>query len=798
MFVAVALIVSFVFFVWRARSGTGSLDALGDLPRGVSVDDLNLLVVTLDTTRADRLGPYGGTAVATPHLDALARRGVVFERAVTPAVLTLPAHSSIFTGHAPGAHGVRDNGGFYLGDKATTLAEILAAKGFATGGFVSAYVLDRRWGIAQGFDRYFDDFDLSRIKSMSMGDIQRPGDATIAQALSWLDGLKKGGEKPARRFFGWVHLYDPHAPYSPPEPYASQYPGKPYNGEIAWTDALVGRLVDGLAERGLAERTVVMVLADHGESLGEHGETGHGFFLYEPTTRIPFLLAAPYSRLAGVREPSVVRSLDLLPTALDLLGLADATPVGLEGQSLVPRLAPNPATAKTPNEVVRSGYSEAFYSRFHYGWSELRAVRTERWHFIEAPRPELYDLDADPGETVNLATTERRVVADLRRALAGVDRIAEAASPNLIEAAGARVEEDEETLRKLAALGYVGGDAGGASAAAGKSFRDLPDPKDRVEVYNWMSQAREALSSGRPDEAITTLGRVLARDSEVIDAWFTLANAYFQKREWSLAGEAFKTTLAKKPDHDYAMIGLADTLVARGEVDDAIVGYRRFLSDDPKNAQIQYRFAQVLLDAGRDDEAEQAFLATLAADPRTARAEVGRSVLAFRRRDFHGARAAIDRALAIDPSTRYARYNLALILEAEGKAEQAIAAYESELVAHPDDAKARFNLGRLRLRRGDLRGGREQLTRAVQANPEFAIGRYFLAQANLEAGDLDSAVREARRALELAPTSEFAPLGHYVLADVYNRQGRSAEARREVALGRAAESAFRRPTSKGK
>ena len=611
---------------------------------------------------------------------------------------------------------------------------------------------------------------------------ERACDAVVANASEWIRAQ-------SGPFFAWVHLYDPHAPYSPPEPFASQYAGKPYNGEIAWTDALLGRLWEGLRARGLAERTIVAVLADHGESLGEHGETGHGFFLYEPTTHVPFFLATPYSGLAGVRVPSVVRSFDLLPTALQLLGLADTTPAGIEGRSLVPMLERRESGNKA--EVPRSGYSEAFYSRFHYGWSELRAIRTERWHFIEAPRPELYDLDRDPLENVNLAATERRVVADLRRALARLDRAAEATRPTVTEEAnGARIEEDEETLRKLAALGYVGGDAGNGETTAGKSFRDLPDPKDRVEVYNWMSKAREALSSGRPDEAIETLRRVLARDTEVIDAWFTLANAYFQKREWALAGDAFKTTLAKKPDHDYAMIGLADTLVARGEVEDAIVGYRRFLDADPKNAQIQYRFAQVLLDAGRDADAEQAFGATLAADPRTARAEVGRAVLAFRRRDFSASRAALDRALTIDAAVRHARYNLALILEAEGREAEAVAAYEQELAAHPDDAKARFNLGRLRLRRGDLVGGAAELSRAVQANPEFAIGRYFLAQAHLEAGNLTSAASEARRALELSPRSEFAALGHYVLADVLNRQGRGAEAREEVRRGRAAEVAL--------
>jgi arylsulfatase A-like enzyme/Tfp pilus assembly protein PilF len=763
--------------------------ALGGLPRGLRPGDLNVLLITLDTTRADRLGCYGATDVETPNLDALAARGTLFERAISPVPLTLPAHTSLMTGELPAMHGVRDNGGFRVGAEKTTLAEVLAAKGWATGGFVSAYVLDHRWGIAQGFETYYDDFDLAKFKTMSMGDIQRRGDVTVEHALQWI-GERGAGEK----FFAWVHLYDPHSPYDPPEPFATRYKGHPYNGEIAWTDELVGRLVAGLEARGLTERTLVAVIADHGESLGEHGEHGHGFFIYEPTTHVPLLLAGPYAGLSGRRIASVVKNVDLAPTLLDLVGVGgpDAPGDHLAGQgvSLVPLLSERGAAA-TPADNP-PGYSEAFYSRFHYGWSELRSIRTDRWHFIEAPKPELYDLAADPGELKNLAAEDRRTVAQLRGRLAALDREVDAAIEKERAAhpggaktgAAAPVEEDEETLRKLAALGYVGsmGDA-----AAGKSFRDLPDPKDRLDVYNLMTQAREQLSAGKSDEAIATYTQVLARDAEVIDAWFGRGNAKFQKHQWDAAAADFRQTLNLRPDHDYAMIGLADTLVATDRIDDAVLGYRKFLDQDPNNGQISYRLAQVLLDAGRDDEAERWFARTLEIEPGTARAEVGRAVVAFRKKDLGGSEAALVRALAIDAKARHARYNLALVKEAEGDMSGAETAYRAEVADYPDAYKAWFNLGRLLARRGDARGAEEAFARTVSADPDFAVGRFYHAQALLEAGRTAEAAAEARRGLALDADSPFAALGHYVLADLLKRAGRGAEAASELRRGQALE-----------
>jgi len=309
----------------RALS-TPSGTPIGALARGVAPSDLNLLVITLDTTRADRLGAYGWHPSATPELDRLAAEGVLFERASAPAPLTLPAHASLFTSKYPPAHGVRDNGGFFLDERETTLAERLKAAGLKTGGFVGAYVLDRRWGIAQGFDFYFDDFDPSKFEMPSLADVERPGNEVADRALEWLQSVK------GSRFFGWIHFYDAHSPYSPPEPYRTRFADRPYVGEIAFVDSQIGRIRAFLEQEHLLDRTIIVVLGDHGESLGDHGEGTHGFFVYESVLHVPLIVRAPYDRLKSRRVADLVRSIDVTPTVLDLLGLPAAQ--SIEGRTL--------------------------------------------------------------------------------------------------------------------------------------------------------------------------------------------------------------------------------------------------------------------------------------------------------------------------------------------------------------------------------------------------------------------------------------------------------------------------------
>jgi choline-sulfatase len=357
----------------------------------------NILLVTLDTTRADRIGAYGYGAAQTPRLDGLARRGVLFERALSAAPITLPAHTSLMTGAYPFTHGVRNNGTFSLGDTVPTLATTLQAAGYRTAAFVSAFVLDRRFGLARGFDVYDDRAPL-----------ERRGDRTAAAACEWLDAR---AADPAP-FFVWLHLYDAHDPYDPPPPFREAFAGRPYDGEIAFDDQAIGSVLDRLERIGRLPATIVAVVADHGESLGEHGEDTHAVFIYESTLRVPMILAGPARLPAGRHVKSTVRGIDLAPTLLDL---ARQPPLrGAQGQSLMPLVEGTSAAA-----APVSAYSESYFPLLYMNWAPLRSIQDERWKFIDAPAPELYDLQHDPMEQTNLAA--RRADRRRRRPDRGAD-----------------------------------------------------------------------------------------------------------------------------------------------------------------------------------------------------------------------------------------------------------------------------------------------------------------------------------------------------------------------------------------
>jgi len=754
----------------RVRTPSGTL--LGRLAAGVSASDLNLLVITLDTTRADRIGAYGFRDIQTPNLDRLAREGVLFEQAASAAPLTLPAHSSIFTGKFPPEHGVRDNGGFFLDPRETTLAEILKARGFRTGAFVGAYVLDSKWGINQGFDTYFDNFDLSKYKAISLGAIQRPGNEVVDHGLQWLD------ETPASRFFCWLHLYDPHAPYEPPEPYRSIYRGRPYLGEIAFVDAQVGRVISYLEAHQLLDRTIVVILGDHGESLGDHGEATHGFFVYESTAHVPLIIRAPFSAtLGGRRVADVVRSVDVMPTVLEMLGIAQ--PKDIEGTSVASLMT------GAARELNLDTYTEAMYPLHHFGWSDLRAMRAGRYKLIAAPRPELYDLQDDPGESHDLFA--RREALGNRM----LDRLhdRERRFVKRDEPEKQTIEVDPDARARLAALGYVGTFV--ASAAPDEARTGLADPKDKIDLFNKITEARDISKDDAAfQEVVDMLKDVVRQDPKVIDAWFMLGNTYAKAGRQREAIAAFKQTLELKPDDEMAVINLANVYRELGQDEDALLGYRRFLDLDPKNSQVRYEASEILLDRGQLDDAERELRAALQIEPKLAAARNALGVVALKRGDLPGAEREIRTAIAEKPDVRLAHFNLALLAEERGQWPDGVAEYRKEIALHPGSYKAWFNLGKLYARIGDRAAQVDAYRHAIEANPSFAEGHLYLAKLYLDMQqNLDEAVRLAKKGIELAPSSEYAPLGYYVVADIYSRQGRRGEAEQEAARGRALERA---------
>jgi arylsulfatase A-like enzyme/Tfp pilus assembly protein PilF len=721
----------------------------------------NLLVITLDTLRADRLGSYGYAPARTPRLDGLAARGLRFAQATTVTPLTLPAHSSLFTGTFPPFHGVRDNGGFYLGDDQVTLAETLRAHGYRTGGFVSAFVLDSRWGIHQGFDRYFDDFDLAKFdKAAGMDAIQRPGRETVDEALRWLE------EDRGRPFFAWVHLYDPHTPYRPPEEFAAAFPATAsgaYDGEIAATDVQVGRLLDALAADGRLERTVVAVLGDHGEMLGEHGEQTHGFFIYDAAVHIPLIVAGPRVPAAVVNDQ--VRIVDVMPTVLELLNVPG--PAAMQGVSLL-------GFARGQHPALLA-YSESWFPRYHYGWSELVSVQDGRFKLIRAPRRELYDLAQDRTESRNRAAEDPRRAETLERALEEMSRrLASAQAPKGPQAM------DAETEERLEALGYV---AGGVSA---RHLEDRPrgDPKDKIALYNLLKQSAGASAEGRYADAIAMVRRALAVDPEILEGYMLLGNFLGKSGRHEESVAAYRKALALDPEHDESLFRLAVAYKDMGRLPEARLGFMRAREMDPRNGKVLWQIADLDMRERRFDRAQAVLEEALALKVEEPRFLLKLGELHIEAKRYDDAETALRKALAARPNLDTAHFNLGLLHEERGEAAKAMAEYEAELAGNPKAYRASFNLAKLLLKAGRPREAADRFRQTVTITPEFGTGHLYLAKALLDLGELDGAERAAREGLRVKADPEIAPLGHFVLADVLNRRGRPREAQQEVAKAR--------------
>ncbi len=529
--VACALIVLCVtLLAWAGcgRDPVREIPAPGPIPQswlaGIEGAPTNVLLITLDTTRRDRLGCYGCPLPLTPNLDRLAQRGVLFEDAIAPAPITLPSHATILTGLDPQEHGVRNNGTFALDTARVTLPELLAQRGYATGATLGAFPVEARFGLNQGFADYDDDFPVES-RSREWQTIQRRADEVTRRALAWIEAHRAGP------FFHWAHYFDPHYPYDPPAEYAKAGPS-PYDGEVAFMDAEVGRLIDGLARLGLSRNTWVICVADHGEALGEHGESGHSMLLYGVTQRVPWILVAPEDwqridprRLRGRRISDTVALRDLAPTLANALGLAQPE-LPASGTSLLPLLAGEGQTAGI-------AYTETLVPSLEYGWSELRGVRTRQWSYVRAPARELYDLRRDPGETRNLCSQMPRVAARLEE---WCERFTQAGSAPL-----AMQTLDAAALERLRSLGYVGG---GAAAAPVESPKD---PKAMMGIFDQINVARTALGTQRPEAARSLLAEVLANDPENPEGLRLMGVALLRLGEWTAARDVLERLCRRVP-----------------------------------------------------------------------------------------------------------------------------------------------------------------------------------------------------------------------------------------------------------
>jgi tetratricopeptide (TPR) repeat protein len=654
---------------------------------------LDVLLITIDTLRADALGCYGGPGGATPWVDRVAREGVRFELAHAHSVVTLPSHANILSGRYPFQHGVRDNAGFRFPAEVDTAATLLERAGYRTAAFVSGFPLDSRFGLDRGFDVYEDSF-AQGLGGREFGLPERRGSQTVALAKAWLD---EAGEQPS---FAWVHLYDPHSPYAPHEPWASRFPGQPYLGEVAAADAALGPLLGPLLDAGREARALVAITSDHGEGLGDHAEQTHGTFAYETTLRVPLVFYAPRilpSR--AVAHPA--RHVDILPTVLDALGLE--APAGLAGVSLLPAIAGRDLPAA-------GSYFEALSAMLTRGWAPLYGVVAGRRKYVELPLPELYDLGRDPGEERNLLVESERAATDLREVLAAYRR----------EDAGIVVEpESAETLARLAALGYVGA---GAPEAGGDAFSAADDPKNLVELDAKMQQVIALQLAGDLEAALRTC-------LEVVD---------------------------RRPRMRAASVQLAAIYRRLGRMPEAIATLREVVAADPEDAGSAVLLAVSLNDAGEFDETVRLLGPWVdREDPRpdalaaraTALAQLGRPAEAL---------ADLERARGLDQTNPLIAVQIATVQIAEGSDQAAREVLEAAVAGSPRFGLAHHTLGLLALGRGDDAEAERRFRRALDLEPANADSLFNLAALLIRTGRGSEARPYLYRFLASAPPRLFA------------------------------------------
>jgi arylsulfatase A-like enzyme/Flp pilus assembly protein TadD len=528
----------------------GLISCRGERATTASRERGPVIIISVDTLRADHLPMYGYDKVETPHLDALRGDSILFANAYSHVPLTLPSHATILTGLLPPNHGVRSNIGYHLRAETPSIPGLLKAAGYATGGAISSYVLRGNTGIAAAFDFYDD--AISNRSGVAIGNLQRAGDATAAIAKSWIEGHEQ------QPFFFLLHVFEPHAPYSAPEPFRSKYAAVPYDGEIAATDAIVGDFLVFLKTRGIYDRATIIFLSDHGEGLRQHGEPEHGIFIYRETIHVPLLVKLPARDRAGETVTAPVGLVDVLPTIAELTGVQP--PAKLDGKSLLAKADPQ-----------RTLYGETLYPRIHLGWSELRSLQGSQFHFIQAPRAELYDSTADPAETRNVLADQRRVYSAMRTEL---ERYGSDVSMP--------VNVDPEEAKKLAALGYLG-------SVQSTPSGPLPDPKDRIGDIAAMSQATGLLEAGRLDEAIATYRRIVAENPRFSDAWNQLASTLARAGRYEEAATAYRTAIERSPSlaNEFAL-ALASVLLHLSDYDDATKHVALAEKTNPGAAQVMY------------------------------------------------------------------------------------------------------------------------------------------------------------------------------------------------------------------
>ena len=741
-----------VWAVWHFAASHSSERGKGVEPtvsRYPAVTDIrNVVLISIDTCRADRLSCYGYGRKSTPNIDAVARDGVLFQQALVSVPMTLPSHSSMMTGAYPPTHGVRANDGYHLLPLSSdgqagnvTLAKILHNAGFQTAAFVGGFPLDARFGLDQGFETYDGRFDKEGGKRD-----RRTAEEVTARGLAWLDGHDKAP------FFLFLHYYDAHHPYHPPAPFDKTFADDPYAGGIAYVDSSIGRVIDRLRARGLYDNTLLIIVGDHGEALGEHGEQTHSFYVYQSTLHVPLIIRAP--GVGPSRQiAQTVNLVDLMPTTLSLLGLPQ--PKRVEGVDLRDYLAGNPWQGEAPASYFESLEPAVF------NCCPLQGLVDGRWKYIRAPRPELYDLAADPKELTNLAAQETETVRRLRDKLES-----QLAAMKAAAAPGNSSLVDPAASKRLESLGYVGG-----RVLRPEFDPRSEDPKDFAAIHAMLDKANEFNRAGQLDDAKKECLAIIAQRPNLVQAHILLGELASKQQHPDEAVQSLSSALAiltesrKKTgllpaaveNNEIAAIyshrGIA--LMMLGKMAQAEADFKAALAIDPESDDLQYNLGNLYLVTGRTEEAVACYRKTLAINPQYMEAHHywGRLLAASGR--VNDAIAHYEKALEIQPLEAEVLVDLANALLARGRPDDAILRYGKALEIKPNDVRVRVSLADTQVGRGRGDEAIAQYRTALKAAPDDVDANNNLGLALAGKGQTDEAIAQYRKALKI--NSNYAP-----------------------------------------
>lgn len=661
-----------------------------------------IVFISIDTLRADRLPAYGYSGTRTPNIDGLAADGVLFENAYAHSPQTLPSHTSILSGQLPFEHGVRDNIGFEVKAGQRMLQHALKDAGYTTGGFVSAYVLRKQVGIDQGFDHYDDELPPAG-PDRPLGQMQRAGIDTLAAAERWIDTVG------SQRFFLFFHIYEPHRPYLPPAHITN---ANNYDGEVEYSDEIVGRLLSHLKSKGLYDDATIVLFSDHGEGLGDHGEDEHGIFLYRETIHVPLIVKLPGAARSGLRVATPVQHIDLVPTVLDLAGIdRQAVEPDLRGRSLLPVLSGTGDLAAAPI------YSESLSPRYHFGWSELYALSDDRYRLIRAPADELYDLQQDPGERQSIATERPQLHQAMRRALEELKQNATVSAPSAVSA------QDRE---KLAALGYVGTQTGTLTETDADK---LPDPKDRVGTLKKYRRATDLAGAQEFDEAIELFRELLADDGGMTDVWLQLGNIYTRLGRLPEAVSAYKEIVKRNPRDPAGLTAVAGGLLALGELDEARAHAELAIEVSPTIAH--ELLTRIALRRNQPDEARRHARLSEQADPGSPLPAFVEGAIRHQRGEYEAAiphfleaRKALDRRTM---QVADVNYYLADSLARLERYDEALRYFRDEIAVVPGHVRAHAGIAMVHRAAGRVDASERAIAELLRAAPT-AEGRDVAAQ----------------------------------------------------------------------